>query len=171
MKQKIWKPIKGYEGLYEVSNIGKVRSLNYLHTGRVKELKAMKSTKGYSQVSLWKDGKPQIRLIHRLVAEAFIPNPERLPCVNHRDEVKTNNTVSNLEWCTKKYNNEYSGNIEKAIETTKKPIFQYTKNGEFLQEFESIMEAERLTGINNANISQCCLGKRKSAGGFIWKFK
>lgn len=175
MKKEIWKDIKGYEGLYEVSNMGRVRSLNYNHTSEVKELKGRKNRDGYLYVILWKDRKPQRKRVHRLVAEAFISNPEGLPCINHRDEVKTNNRVDNLEWCTVAYNLEYSGNTKKMIaaanEATKKPILQYTKDGLFLQEFESIMEAERQTGIAQQNISACCNGNRKSAGGFIWRFK
>ena len=110
MKEK-WKPIVGYEGLYEVSNMGRVRSLDHVdRLGRVikgKLRKEQKSSNGYRQVCLSKNGQHKIALIHRLVASAFIDNPKRLPEVNHIDENKTNNIASNLEWCTRKYNNQY----------------------------------------------------------------
>lgn len=177
MKQEIWKPIKGYEGHYEVSNMGRVRSYKNNKYGLStipKDLKPTKMKIGYLFVTLSKDGKHKMKKIHRLVAEAFIPNPEGLPCVNHRDEVKTNNTISNLEWCTQKYNLEYSNIYEKAIGTNisqRKIILQLTKDGDFIREFESIIEAYRQTGVNYQNISACCNGKRKSAGGYVWKFK
>lgn len=166
----IWKPIKGFEN-YEVSNMGKVRSLNYNKTGRVKELKRIKTIWGYLYVNLYKDGKMQQKTIHRLVAEAFINNPEGLPVINHRDENKTNNIVDNLEWCSHKYNMDYSGNTIKMIDATKKTVLQFTKNGKFLREFESTREASRQTGVNQGNISQCCNRKYKSAGGYVWRFK
>ena len=107
---EVWKPIKGTDGLYEVSNTGKVRSLNYGNTGMTKELKlSADRLTGYVRVRV-KDMNENVMLcsVHRLVAEAFIPNPDNLPCVNHKDEDKTNNDVSNLEWCTQKENAIYS---------------------------------------------------------------
>lgn len=176
MKEE-WKAVVEYEGLYEVSNMGRVRSLKF---GKAKELCPANNGLGYLFVGLCKGGKSQTKLIHRLVAEAFIPNPDNLPCVNHKDEVKTNNRVSNLEWCTQSYNLEYSNIHKKAIAkqfwekgnaVTRKPISQFTKDGQFLREFESIMDASRQTGVDIASISRCCLGSRKSAGGFVWRFK
>lgn len=163
---EIWKDIEGYEGLYQVSNTGKVRSLNYNRTGRVQELRLVRDKDGYFMVHLCKNGEGKHHLVHRLVAQAFIPNPDNLPVINHKDEVKTNNRVENLEWCTIKYNNEYSG-----VYWSRRPVFQYTKEGVFVAEYESSNEASRQTGVNQGNISNCCFGIRKSAGGFIWRFK
>lgn len=158
--------IKGYEGLYQVSNYGRVRSLNYNHTGETRVLKPRKDTKGYLLVHLCKNGKQKNCKIHRLVATAFIPNPDELPCVNHIDECKTNNIVTNLEWCTVKYNTNYGT----AIERRSKRVYQYTKDGSFVRSYPSQMEAERQTGYDDGYISNCCNGKRKSAYGYRWSY-
>lgn len=120
-----WRPIEGYEGLYEVSNTGQVRSLdmyvksrygNYrLHKGKV--LSPAKDTNGYLKVNLCYDGKDKIIRVHRLVAQAFIPNPDNLLEVNHKDEVKSNNCVENLEWCDRKYNINYGSRKDKVRDT------------------------------------------------------
>ena len=157
-----WKPIAGYEGLYEVSDLGRVKSLNYNHTGIEKILKPRKNTWGYLQVILCKDGNRKQTNIHRLVATTFIPNPNNLETVNHKDEVKTNNVVINLEWMSQKDNNIYS-------KARKVQMFD-KKTGELLATFPYINEAERVTGIDDGHISECCKGKRKSAGGYIWRY-
>lgn len=161
--QEIWKDIKGYEGKYQVSNYGRVKSLNYRHTGKEKLLKPTLQPDGYLHVSLCK---PLKRFsIHRLVANAFIPNPENLPCVNHKDENKHNNNVCNLEWCTHKYNNEYGTRLKRVIETQlknhklSKKVYQYTLDGELVKEWESTRECER-NGFNKAHIISCCKGGR-----------
>ena len=154
-----WKSIAGYEGLYEVSDQGRVRSLKY---GKEKIMKHGKNTGGYLHVNLHKDGQRKTIAVHRLVADAFVPNPNNLDTVNHKDEVKTNNTVSNLEWMSRGDNKRYSAN--KSVQMLDK------KTGELLATFPSITEAERVTGINQGNISTCCNGKRKSAGGYIWRY-
>ena len=157
-----WKAITGYEGLYEVSDLGRVKSLNYNHTGKEKILKPQKTNNGYLRVDLCKDGKLKHSKVHRLVAEAFIPNPNNLETVNHKDEVKTNNTVSNLEWMSRVDNKRYSAN---------KSVKMFDKStGELLATFPSTREAERVTGINNGNISTCCNGKIKSSGGYVWRY-
>lgn len=182
--EEIWKPVVGYEGLYEVSNIGRVRSWFNNHYQKRKVPKILKYGKrvGYFQACLYKNKGRKLLLVHRLVAQAFIPNPDNLPCINHKNEIKTDNRVENLEWCTYKHNLEYSGNIEKAREIAhskqlwkiannvcKKPVLQYSKTGELVNEYESISKAEQQTGVYN--ISACCLGKYKSAGGYVWKYK
>ena len=111
-----WKSIAGYDGLYEVSDMGRVKSLNYNHTSKEKILKSGKDSGGYLQVNLCKDGHTKHTLVHRLVAEAFIPNPNNLKTVNHKDEVKTNNVVSNLEWMSQKDNNNYGTRNKRASE-------------------------------------------------------
>lgn len=189
-KQEIWRPVVGYEGYYEVSNFGYVRSLDrYANIGysskRLKigrRLKAWVGNNGYYMVSLSKNNKVKKHTVHRLVAEAFIPNPNNYPVINHRDENRLNNFVKNIEWCTQKYNMEYSNVIEKGIEkqcwkkaneVTSKPVIQYTKDGKFVAEFESVNEAQRKTGVNISQISKVCTNKKgyKSAGGYKWSYK
>ena len=118
---ELWKSVEGTDGLYEVSNTGKIRSLNYGNTGITQELKVSpERLSGYVKVRI-KDlnGNVKVCFLHRLIAKAFIPNPDNLPCVNHKDEDKANNNVCNLEWCTYKYNSNYGTAIERANETKK----------------------------------------------------
>lgn len=174
---EIWKSIAGYEGLYAVSNEGNVRSLNFNHTGKAKILKPLKVTDDYLRVRLYKDGKGKTMKVHRLVAQAFIPNPNNLETVNHRDEVKTNNSASNLEWMSVADNINYGTrnrrSAEAQVNDTKKskPVQMLDKStNELLATFPSIMEAQRVTGISQGNIGKCCNGKRKFAGGYIWRY-
>ena len=166
-----WKPIPGYEGLYEVSNYGRVRSFKWSSNGKI--LSPGKDGSGYLFVTLCKDGKTKLRRMHRLVAEAFIPNPNNLPLVNHMDECKKNNYFGNLEWCSPAYNNSYGTRMERVVEKISKPVVQLDKKGNFISEFESLREASRRTGIADENICRCCNHKpgRYSAGGFIWIYK
>ena len=172
-----WKSVVGYEGLYEVSDQGRVKSLNYNHTGTEKIFKPWKTHDGYLRVGLHKDGQRKMSLVHRLVAEAFIQNPNNLETVNHKDEVKTNNTVSNLEWMSKRDNINYGTRNKRSSEakinhpSLSKKVKMFDKStGELLATFPSTHEAARITMISFKNISSCCNGKRKSAGGYIWKY-
>ena len=172
MEKEIWKPILNYEGLYEVSNWGRVKSLKF---GKERILKPGTNKYGYLIVILCKNGKVKSFSVHRLVAEAFLPNPHNYPCVNHKDECKTNNNVNNLEWCTYTYNNNYGTKIErisKNRDTSKyfKPILQYTLDGVFVREWKSIAEAGR-NGFNQGHITDCCRGVRKTHKGLIFKYK
>lgn len=181
MSNEIWKPIDGYENLYEVSNYGRVKSLGNGKSNNSKErfLKASKEGNGYLRVGLSKDGKKKDFKVHRLVASAFIENPNNLPQINHIDEDKQNNHVSNLEWCTAEYNNNYGTHNERVAKSltgvfntkVSKAVFQYTKQGEFIAEFPSVSEVQRQLGYPIQHISHCCLGKRKSANGYIWRYK
>ena len=109
--KEIWKDIKGYEKLYQVSNLGNVRRIKFINNrtqkDKIKMLKLIKDKKGYLKINLWKNNKSKMFLVHRIVAETFILNPNNLPQVNHKDENKSNNCVENLEWCSQKYNNNY----------------------------------------------------------------
>ena len=159
-----WKSIPGYEGLYEVSDLGRVRSLKF---GRAKLLKPGNHGDGYLYVQLRKDGIRKNTLVHRLVAKAFIPNPQNLETVNHKDEDKHNNNVLNLEWMTLADNNRYGTRTARCS----KQVQMFDKStGKLLATFPSINEAERQTGISDGNICFCCCGKRKSAGGYVWKY-
>ena len=164
MKGEIWKDIEGYEGKYMVSNTGKVKSLNYNNTGKEGIMKPQDNGNGYLFAQLSKDGKVKQCRINRLVAQAFIPNPNNLPEVNHKDEDKTNNCVENLEWCSKLYNMNYGTRTEKTC----KPVFSVNKESGLIMYWESITEANKALGINQGSITQCCQGKRKSAGNHIW---
>lgn len=161
-----WKSIAGYEGLYEVSDAGRVRSLNFKHTGVTKILKLGKTHNGYLQVMLCKDGIRKSMRVNRLVAEAFIPNPLNLETVNHKDEDKTNNSANNLEWMTRTDNLAYS-----RPQFAARRVQMFDKStGELLAVYPSTMEAKRVTGIAQQHICQCCLGKRKLAGGYVWRY-
>ena len=172
--EEIFKDIKGYEGLYQISNFGNVKSLNYRNTGKEKLLKPILQANGYLYVGLYE---PLKRFsIHRLVAEAFINNPDNLPCVNHKDENPTNNHVYNLEWCTNKYNTNYGTCIERIRETQlnnpklSRKVYQYTLDGEFVKEWESTRECCR-NGFDQGGVSSCCRGERKTYKGYRWSYE
>ena len=157
------KDIKNYEGLYAITPEGEVWSYK-----RKKFLVPRAATNGYLQVGLRKNGERKWYLVHRLVADAYIPNHDNLPQINHRDENKTNNCLQNLEWCDCKYNNNYGTHIEKASNSRKKPILQYDLDGNFIREWNSATDVGKEVRIN---IGYCLRGKYKTAYGFIWKFK
>lgn len=171
-----WKDISGYEGLYQVSDWGRVKSLNYHRSGAERLLVGVKNRYGYLVVSLYKDGKAKMYKVHRLVARAFIPNPDGLPQVNHRDEDKTNNIATNLEYCDAAYNSNYGTRNERVSKakrndpTKSKAVFQYTLDGSLVRSYPSTMEAGRRTGYDNGYISACCLGKYKQAYGYLWSY-
>ena len=192
---EIWKDVKGYEGMYMVSNLGRIRSLDRIITQGAKNnsvarhpykgriLKPIKQNIGYLTVTL----KGKIIHLHRLIAETFIPNPLAKPFINHKDGKKDNNTVDNLEWVTAKENSQHAwktglsymtdAHREAARHSARKgapkhwiPIEQYTKDGEYIQTFNSIREASQRTGANQTHISLCAKGKHKTCGGYIWKY-
>ena len=166
--KEIWKDIKGFEGLYQVSNLGNIRSLdkyvnnrfkNILRKGKI--LKPSKKINGYLQVVLVKNGKRYTKTVHRLVAETFIPNPKNYPVINHKNECKSDNNVLNLEWCTISYNTRYSCGVE---------IEQYDLNHNFIKKWNDISEACEKLKISNTNINNCLHNRNKTAGGFIWRY-
>ncbi len=171
MEKEIWKTIEGYDGKYQVSNLGRVRAMwrnnQYQnHIGKPTILKPGKHKQGYLQVYLTLGGKRKTYFIHRLVAEAFIPNPKNLPQVNHKNEMKTDNTVENLEWCDGKYNSNYGTRVERWKLQVAKPIIQTTIDGKFVRRFESAESAERECGYDASYIRQVCTGKRPQAYGY-----
>lgn len=193
---EIWKDIPDYKGLYQVSNLGNVRSLdkkqksglinNRIITRKGKMLKIQKNKHKYCYVFLSKNSRRKYSLVHRLVAEAFIPNPNNLPEVNHKNGIKSDNKLENLEWISKSDNEKHAylflnkprknGNKGKyGKENAKsKIVLQINKEtNEIINRFYGIGEAERMTGISNQQISKCCL-KRKgylSAGGYKWRYE
>lgn len=168
MKDKeIWKDIVGYEGLYQISNWGRIKSLNYRHTGKESIRKPTSNKGGYLQVDLWKDGKIEHLSIHRLVAMHFLDVPDNYKEweVNHKDEDKTNNCADNLEWCTRDYNLHYSSRLYRVDEAKKKPVV-CIDNGTI---YPSIQYAEEFLQIPH-HVGDCCRGKRKKCGGLRWQF-
>lgn len=172
MRKEYWRQVVGYEGLYEVSNIGRVKSLNYHQTGKEAILKTGRKGRcdkfghRYSSVSLSKNGKVKCMSVHRLVAEAFIPNPNNLPEVNHINEDKTDNRVENLEWCTGKYNCNYG----RRNDGIRRSIEQCSLDGKLIKVWQSISEVFRQLGYSTSHISECCRGKRGAAYGYIWRY-
>ena len=185
LPKQIWKDISGYEGKYQVSNTGKVRSLNYKRTRKSKVLKICTNKKdGYKRVMLFKNGKYKAYLVHRLVAQAFIPNPNNYPIINHKDENRSNNYYKNLEWCTYEYNNNYGGKNERISKSRKgkcagvnnyqtRPILMFTLDGEFIKRFNCTTEANEFLGKDkyNKSINNCLRGKSKTAWEYIWKYE
>ena len=173
---EIWKDIKDYEGLYQVSNWGRVKSLGNGGTHKTSRiLKSAKNTRGYLQVQLSKNGKRKWFFIHRLVAEVFLENPENLPQVNHIDEDKTNNRVENLEWKSHKDNNNHgtrNERISKANTNGKKTkrVLQLSLDGELIKVWESTQECGR-NGFCQSSVVDCCLGKQKTHKGFRWEYE
>ena len=175
-----WKPIKGYEGLYEISDNGDVKSLDRIvtlsngcakHVGsRMMKLTLSKGRggEGYYVVNLHKNGIGKLQFVHRLVAEAFIPNPNSLPTVNHIDGNKTNNAVNNLEWTSFPENNTHALDMKLRLPRGTK-VVQKTSEGEVVNIYKSTCEASRTTGIGRGSISHCINHRSNHAGGYIWE--
>lgn len=188
---EVWKDVVGYEGLYQVSNKGRVLSLKSYGGNKHRLLTPQDNGTGYLKVGLSSNGKQKQVLIHRIVAEAFIPNPDKLDFVNHKDENKANNVVDNLEWCTKPYNSKYSFDLHP--ERKMKYFNNFKKNGKLMryngkptQHDEVVVQkditgnaiaiygcvdfAHKITGIKSAAIIACCEGKQNTAFGYKWEY-
>jgi hypothetical protein len=186
---EIWRDIKGYEGLYQVSNKGRVKALKRTWkcgkngcTTRTSDeciMSLCNGTKGYKIIRLQSNGKRETLKVHRLVAEAFIPNPNNLPQVNHKDECKSNNFVENLEWCDNKYNVNYGTSIDRMRNKmingkTSKTVYQYTLDGELVAIYPSTAEAKRQNPTySQGNIIGCCGNRygRKTYKGYKWSYE
>ena len=173
---EIWKDVKGYEGLYQVSNKGRIKSLNYRRTGKEGILQHSLDSYGYLKVTLHKNGKQKYFRIHRLVAEAFIPNVNDLPEVNHIDENKENNHVENLEWCDRKYNNNYGSRNERASTSMKgkkrklKKQILCIETGEIFDTSQDVINTMFNGKGSQSNIRNHLNGQRKSAYGYHFKY-
>lgn len=183
---EVWKAVKSYEGLYEISNIGRCRSRDliiakpgkkpFVKYGKVLALRY--DRKGYVRYQLHKNGKRKDMYAHRLVAQAFIPNPNNYPVINHKDECVTNNHYTNLEWCTVKYNSNYgnaqkkkAASIDYALNAIKqgKKVHQY-QDGKLLKTWNNLADAARALKVERSSIRRVCQGKRKRAGGYEWEY-
>lgn len=162
---EVWKDVVGYEGLYKVSNKGRVVSMT---TG--KQMRLSVHPKGYIMCGLTKNKKQMMHRVHRLVAMAFIPNPNNYPQVNHKDEIKGNNCVENLEWCTDAYNRHYGKTAERTAKAHQKQVDQYSVEGEFIKTWEGIKTASDTLHLSSSHITDCCKGRLNKTGGFIWKY-
>ena len=198
-EKEIWVDIEGYEGYYQVSNMGRVRSVErtvwdnrgYYKTVHEKILRTRKNGYGYVLITLNQAGKSKTYTVHRLVASAFLDNSDNLPEVNHKDEDKQNNCADNLEYCSRSYNNTYNGRAKKAgkkaseklkgrkqseecikkrAEKLSKPIIGIDRVTGLIVEFQSAHEVERQLGIAQQSICACCKGKQKTAGNFYWMY-
>lgn len=198
--EEIWKDIEGFEGRYQVSNLGNVKSLRYGGRYEVRNLVPKVNNKGYEWVELFNNGKKKCIQIHRLVASAFIPNPEGYPIINHKDENPRNNCVDNLEWCDQKYNVhyyierhaiEYSNHLNilkryresverKWVRTRigiygpykhKRKVKQVDKDGNVVRVWDCVSQIMREENKSQWSITQCCEGKRKTAYGYTWHYE
>ena len=194
MMSEIWKTAvydgELYEGLYKVSNLGRILSLNYNHTGKPGLMNPNKTKKGYLKVDLSKNGETKTCLVHRLIAETFLPNPEGKPQVNHKIEGKEGKSINivifnedgtvnkertTIEWCTQEYNHNY-GTINERIAKSNtngkcsKKVLQFTLDDEFVREWDSTRECGR-NGFTQSAVAACCLGKQKTHKGFRFMYK
>lgn len=175
--QEEWRDIKQFPGTHQVSNLGRVRSLDYKvknghgwRSVRGQILKPFKTWNGYLEITIGGKNHKHF-MVHRLVAEAFIPNPDNLPIINHKDENKTNNHVDNLEWCTKSYNALYGSCQEKLRKHKCRKVVAIDKDSlQIVKTYNSMQEAMADTKAHKVSISQVCRGRGKSAGGFIWRY-
>lgn len=179
---EIWKPVKGFEGLYEVSNMGRVRSLDrvvyqknkfgrmsrHIYYGQI--IKQQKQRNGYFIVNLYRNGQIEKCLVHRLVGSCFLEKKDGKDCINHLDCDKSNNRAENLEWCTQSENVQYAYDVGAMKPPHMRKVAQYSLDGVLLKVWESQSEASRNLGIYQSNIYKVCSGKRNQTGGFIWKY-
>lgn len=179
-QQEEWRDIKGYEGIYQVSNMGRVKSLPHRHKNRcsyymtkerILSMRVCGTQREYLAVMLCVDNIHKQFKIHRLVAEAFIPNPNNYKEINHKDENKANNNVENLEWCTRSYNVNYGRGKEKRVLQLREPVLQYSLDGKLIAEYNSFREAAEAVNGSSCNISHCIRGDIKTHKGYIWKRK
>lgn len=171
---EIWKDIEGYEGIYKASNKGRIKSLQRYNKKGIeiceKIMKPCVDRYGYSLVCLYNNTSKRSIRVHRIIALTFIPNPNSYKEINHKDENKNNNSLENLEWCTRRYNLCY-GSRKLVNKKRGKVVYQYNKNKELIHKWESIREAEKTGLYTESGIRQCTSGRQQQYKGFIWSFK
>lgn len=170
--KELWKDIPNYEGLYQVSNLGRVKSFRKstkYHCKNEYILKPNIASHGYAEVTFYKNTIRHKFLIHRLVASAFVPNPDNLPQINHKDENRTNNTADNLEWCTAEYNNAYGTARIRSIDTKSIPIEQVTFDGKIIAVYRSTRIAAEILGINKGTLKSA-INKHYQFKGYYWQY-
>jgi hypothetical protein len=185
--EEVWENIEGFEEIYQISNLGRVKSLerNVLcRSGfqkRKERILPCIGSHGYHMVALYNNKKETCKTIHSLIAKAFIPNPDDFPCVNHINGINTDNRIENLEWCTYGENNKHAyshlgrsaplaGKFGKDNYKSK-PVLQFTMNGEFVAEYVSARDAAKQTKSSQGRISDCCRGEKAHHLSFIWRYK
>lgn len=166
---EVWQDIPGYEGYYQASTYGRIKSLPR-NTTYGKILKQAKDSNGYLLVSLSKNGVTKKVRVHQLIALTFLSNTQKFPIINHKSEVKTENQVWNLEYCTYSYNNGYGTHPVSVSCANSKSVLQFDLDGNIIATHKSTLEIERCLGFNNGNIGKCCRGIYKTAYGFIWRY-
>ena len=167
---EIWKDIEGFEGEFQVSNLGRIKSFNYHGQGKEGILKPKKHNKGYLQIQLMCGGKDRTFTIHRLVAKAFVPNPNNYPIVNHKDEDRQNNNADNLEWCNNSYNVLYSRRLHPIKHKHSAKVNQYDLNGNLIKTWDDARTVFNETGMSDWCILECCRGNRHTAYGYKWQY-
>ena len=171
-----WWDIPGYEGYYQASTQGRIKSVDRTVRSRygTQKCKGTMLTpavgRNYYRVTLVKEGSKKLFTVHRLVATTFLPNPDNLPQVNHKDENKLNNCVDNLEWCTQQYNLAYGSGRERLTDKTRKAVMQINQFGNVIAIYRSTQEAARITGFSQGHISMCCTGKASHHNGYLWRY-
>lgn len=172
------KEVPGYEGILAATEKGEIYRLNYRNTGKSRKLSVQIKKDNICTINVRIDKKIHTLSVHRLVGLAFLPNPNNLPCINHKDENRLNNEVSNLEWCSYEYNNNYmTRNRRISLSNTNgkksKKVIQYDLKGNFIKEWPSTHEIQRVLGYKQANISSCARRDKshKTAYGFLWRYK
>lgn len=165
-----WRDVVGYEGRYQVSNLGRVMSLPNRWHRKCVILNTQIDYDGYERLNLVIDNNRKRCSVHRLVAEAFVPNPNGYPIINHIDEIRNHNTPDNLEWCTQQYNLNYGNCREKLSKAKSVSVLQFSIDGIFIRRWSSAKEASEKLGVDASAVTGCARGKRKTHGGYVWRY-
>ena len=163
--EEVWKDVKGYENLYKISSLGRIKNAQ-----KNTFLKQTNHSCGYLTVELRKNKIAKKRYMHRLVAEAFIPNPDNLTQVNHKNENKKDNNIKNLEWCSPQYNSTYGTRLERFSKSKKKRVLQFDLDENFIKEWKSAVDIQKETGFEKNSIGRCCRNQQYQAYGYIWRY-